>query len=560
MGFAFAFAFAFGAFPSLDSSRREEPQPTCSPLPQMASEASSQAESTPRNQQQAAAAAAGGMPSLYGRALPSPPAVEFASEEGRWLFTEALQGGTMQGFFSLVSCFQTQSEPAFCGLATLSVVLNALRIDPGRRWKGPWRWFDESMLDCCEHLDTVRTKGITFGKVACLAHCSGADVRPFRADQATLADLRRHLVRCASSQDCHLVVSYHRKLLGQTGTGHFSPIGGYHAGEDMALILDVARFKYPPHWVPLPLLWEAMNTIDEATGLLRGFMLISRNNGAPSLICTSCRDESWQSMAKYCIEDVPNLLKDESVDSVLTILSRIVNHLPPNAGNLIKWVIEVRRKEEGGSRLNGEANEIPFLKEKVLQQIRDTKLFRLLHKLQCSKQPCRSCSSSRDEDSIAQSAASVCCQGDALLNENLSTSNGFCIRETCSECVQVDDEGAKIFTTSSLVSEGNEQGVDKLSPISLSETCSCKSNSSNGTVKNPSSTDILTVLLLSLHPSTWLGIEGEKLKAEFQSLVSTDSLPDALKLEILHLRRQLRYLKACQEKEAYEDPLSNDAC
>lgn len=41
----------------------------------------------------------------------------------------------------------------------------------------------------------------------------------------------------------------------------------------MALILDVARFKYPPHWVPVPLLWEAMNTIDEATGLHRGYIV-----------------------------------------------------------------------------------------------------------------------------------------------------------------------------------------------------------------------------------------------------------------------------------------------
>ncbi|KAG8085588.1 hypothetical protein GUJ93_ZPchr0010g7578 [Zizania palustris] len=306
----------------------------------MASEAGSQGES----KAQAA--------SLYGRVLPSPPAVEFASPDGRRLFSEALQGGTMQGFFSLVSCFQTQSEPAFCGLATLSVVLNALRIDPGRRWKGPWRWFDESMLDCCEHLDRVRSHGITFGKVACLAHCAGAEVRAFRAGQVTVHDLRRYLVRCASSQDCHLIASYHRKLLGQTGTGHFSPIGGYHAGQDMALILDVARFKYPPHWVPLPLLWEAMNTIDEATGLLRGFMLISRNSAAPSLInAVNCRDESWKSMSKYCTEDLTNLLKDDNVDSVPTLLSRLVKQLPPNAGSLIRWAIEVRRQEERGSIL-----------------------------------------------------------------------------------------------------------------------------------------------------------------------------------------------------------------
>ena len=42
----------------------------------------------------------------------------------------------MEGFYKLVSHFQTQSEPAYCGLASLSMVLNALAIDPGRKWKG----------------------------------------------------------------------------------------------------------------------------------------------------------------------------------------------------------------------------------------------------------------------------------------------------------------------------------------------------------------------------------------------------------------------------------------
>lgn len=39
----------------------------------------------------------------------------------------------------------------------------------------------------------------------------------------------------------------------------------------MALILDVARFKYPPHWVPIKLLWEAMDKIDVTTGQHRGY-------------------------------------------------------------------------------------------------------------------------------------------------------------------------------------------------------------------------------------------------------------------------------------------------
>lgn len=52
------------------------------------------------------------------------------------LFSEALRDGTMEGYFKLGSHFQTQSEPAYCGLATLSMVLNSLEIDPGRKWKG----------------------------------------------------------------------------------------------------------------------------------------------------------------------------------------------------------------------------------------------------------------------------------------------------------------------------------------------------------------------------------------------------------------------------------------
>ena len=52
------------------------------------------------------------------------------------LFLEAIQKGTMENFYRLISYFQTQSEPAYCGLASLSMVLNALAIDPGRKWKG----------------------------------------------------------------------------------------------------------------------------------------------------------------------------------------------------------------------------------------------------------------------------------------------------------------------------------------------------------------------------------------------------------------------------------------
>ena len=46
------------------------------------------------------------------------------------MFQEALVQGTMEGFFQLIEQFNTQDEPAYCGLASLAMTLNTLKIDP----------------------------------------------------------------------------------------------------------------------------------------------------------------------------------------------------------------------------------------------------------------------------------------------------------------------------------------------------------------------------------------------------------------------------------------------
>jgi len=152
-----------------------------------------------------------------------------------------------------------------CGLGSLVVALNALGIDPGRLWKGPWRWFSEELLDCCVPLAEVQNRGLDVEELACLARCNGADVELSRGDATNLAAFRAALAAAATGEGV-LVVSYDRSQLGQTGSGHFSPVGGYHGTRDLALILDVARFKYPPHWVSVERLWEATHPVDPATG------------------------------------------------------------------------------------------------------------------------------------------------------------------------------------------------------------------------------------------------------------------------------------------------------
>jgi glutathione gamma-glutamylcysteinyltransferase len=187
----------------------------------------------------------------------------------------------------IVLCYSTtQTEPAYCGITTLVLVLNAFSVDPQQTWKGPWRWYEEKMLNCCMDLEQVKENGITLRDFQCLAHCQGLSVDLHYGDSVTLDDFRAAVqTACVEPHDNDddteesaldiLVVSYSRKVLGQTGSGHFSPVAAYDVKSDSVLILDTARFKYGAHWVPLPLLFEAMGPMDPDTGKSRGYCLLS---------------------------------------------------------------------------------------------------------------------------------------------------------------------------------------------------------------------------------------------------------------------------------------------
>ena len=218
---------------------------------------------------------------FYRRQLPS-TTISFSSPEGREVFASAMANGGTHSFFPLIEQLQTQPEPAYCGLTTLVIILNALAVDPRRLWKGPWRWYEESMLNCCVDLEEVKKTGITFATFACLAKCQGIDVEAVHGTNSTLDEFRSVVKETCTAPSSiqtqptsFLVVSYTRKVIGQTGTGHFSPIGAYDEASDHVLVLDTARFKYGPHWVPLPLLFEALLPLDPDTGKSRGYMILS---------------------------------------------------------------------------------------------------------------------------------------------------------------------------------------------------------------------------------------------------------------------------------------------
>jgi len=125
-----------------------------------------------------------GMTSFYRRPL-SNLCISLASAEGKTIFKNAMQGRYMENYFGLANNFLTQSEPAYCGISCLAMVLNTLEVDPQRKWKGAWRWYSEEMLDCCKPLDKVKENGITFHEFGCLARCNGLGVKQFQAHKTT---------------------------------------------------------------------------------------------------------------------------------------------------------------------------------------------------------------------------------------------------------------------------------------------------------------------------------------------------------------------------------------
>lgn len=219
--------------------------------------------------------------------------------------------GTMEGFFKLVEQYRTQDEPAFCGLASLAMVLNTLSIDPRRTWKGPWRWFHEEMLDCCHPLSKVREEGITLEQAACLARCNGSKVEMYLYGEVGVGEFRDMVREACSVGSQHIIVSYSRKEFLQTGDGHFSPVGGYSEAHDMVLILDTARFKYPPHWVPLTMLYNAMAREDPVTGKSRGFIRLGTHPRLDSVLFTiDLRDPKWEEAHQYIEQQVLGVVRE----------------------------------------------------------------------------------------------------------------------------------------------------------------------------------------------------------------------------------------------------------
>ncbi|HEY9645926.1 MAG TPA: phytochelatin synthase family protein [Chroococcidiopsis sp.] len=219
--------------------------------------------------------------SLLAQTLPLPAnLIGFNTPEGEELL---LESDARQDYWDLSIHFVTQVNQAYCGVASMVMVLNSIGITaPPTPDDAPYNTFTQSNLfdnPATAQVITpevVARQGMTLDELGGVLASYPLSVSVHHAEDSSLEEFRQLAIDNLRQPDNFILINYRRREIGQEQGGHISPIAAYSEEGDRFLILDVARYKYPPVWVTATDLWSAMNTLDTTSGKTRGFVLISR--------------------------------------------------------------------------------------------------------------------------------------------------------------------------------------------------------------------------------------------------------------------------------------------
>ncbi len=203
-----------------------------------------------------------------------------ASDAGEKLLIDA---DAREAYFPLASNFVTQQNQAFCGVASMVMVLNSIGLPaPAVPAFDPYHTFTQDNILNPETekvlpVETIKKQGITVDQLGGLLATYPLAVTVNHAADSSVDKFRSEARAALAAPGGFVVVNYLRKAIGQEKGGHISPLAAYDAEADRFLILDVARYKYPPVWVKTPDLFAAMNTQDsDNDNKTRGYVLVAK--------------------------------------------------------------------------------------------------------------------------------------------------------------------------------------------------------------------------------------------------------------------------------------------
>ena len=161
------------------------------------------------------------------------------------------------------------------------MVLNALGLPaPAVPEYEPYRTFTQDNVlsertDAVLPRETLAHQGMTLDQLGGILATQPVKAEVHHAADSSVDEFRKLASAYLGEPGHFVIVNYLRKAIGEQTGGHISPLAAYDAKADRFLILDVARYKYPPVWVKTADMFAAMNTPDAVNdNKSRGFVLV----------------------------------------------------------------------------------------------------------------------------------------------------------------------------------------------------------------------------------------------------------------------------------------------
>ena len=219
------------------------------------------------------------LPRLNAQPLPlSENLVALNSDRGAMLLRHSK---AKADYVPLSTHFVTQINQAFCGVASVSMVLNAMALDApdAEAWDQDYFTQENTLNAETEAIiaeSLIRRQGLTLAELAGIFETYPVEAEVHYGSELSLAEFREKAIENLKNPDDFMVINYLRRAIGQQRGGHISPVAAYHAATDRFLVLDVSRYKYPPVWVKASELWQSLDTLDRTSGKTRGMLLVQR--------------------------------------------------------------------------------------------------------------------------------------------------------------------------------------------------------------------------------------------------------------------------------------------
>lgn len=206
----------------------------------------------------------------------NPTLIEWDSSEG---LARLQSSEAKENFWKITRFYESQVRLSYCGVSSSVIALNALSVEaPTTKFLGKYRTFVQEEFfneNVCAVVDrsNIEENGMSLVELYDALSTFPVSVTKIAAKDFTHEELRSIMISALKNPKQIILALYQRRELGQEGGGHWSPVAAYDEVSDSFLVMDVARFKYPPVWVDAALFMNSMQTTN-IYGKSRGFIIV----------------------------------------------------------------------------------------------------------------------------------------------------------------------------------------------------------------------------------------------------------------------------------------------